>query len=798
MWKQRIVLAGVVVGIGLLFILLPLGFSVLWAAPQGTTLYVDAASGNDANDCLSPATACATIGGAVGKASDGNTILVAAGTYIEHDISVTVDVTISGAGPELTIVDGNAIGRIFDINATTVISGMRLQNGAALGDMLFTSGGGALLTNGMVTLRNLHIVGNYAKGQGGAIFNLGTLLVEDSSVFSNTADASGGGFYNYAGNMTIVRSVIAYNTTGGLYGGGIHASGTSLVLEDAVIQENASGTAGGGMAVIMSDGTALLDRVSFVSNRSALGAALYLQKGVMTATNTTMSANVASSDHGGVYASTSSALLLMQNSTIVSNTRTSTTGTGENGVFSANGAQVSLINTLVAYNSEDNCSLVAAPISLGHNLSDDATCSFTQTGDMENVDPLLAPLADNGGFVPTHALRPGSPAIDAGSAAECASSDARGVARPYDGDGDGTATCDIGAFESRHQLAVRDTTLAEGDSGTTNAVFTVTLAPTSTVPVQVEYVTADGTAQAFADYIPVSGTLLFNPGEGQKTVMVPVVGDTIDEADEFFKLLLHTPVDADLLDSEGVGTIVDDDGFSSLSITDEMLLEGNSGTTVMVFDVDLSPVSPLTVTVEFATLNGTATAGDDFVSTNGQLVFAPGETTQQIAVTIYGDTIDEGVAETFTMQLSAPANAVLADGEGVGTIQDDDTAIILAEAGPQVLEGDSGTTTALFDVNLSIPTSFTVTVEYATRNGWGVGGAVGGEDFQPISGTLVFAPGEVQKQISVDVFGDTVQELDEEFSILYSNPDPITISPTAAYALIVNDDFYVYLPIVVR
>jgi len=479
-------------------------------------------------------------------------------------------------------------------------------------------------------------------------------------------------------------------------------------------------------------------------------------------------------------------------------TRTNTTGTGVNGVFSASGAQVSLINTLVAYNSDDNCSLAAAPISLGYNLSDDATCSFTQTGDMENVDPLLAPLGDNGGFVPTHALWPGSPAIDAGSAVECASSDARGVVRPYDGDGDGTATCDIGAFESRHQIAIWDTTLTEGDSGTTNAVFTVTLVPTSTVPVQVEYVTVDETAQALVDYMPVSGTLVFNPGEVQKTVLVPVVGDLTDEADEFFKLLLHTPVNADLLDGEGVGTIVDDDGFSALSITDEMLLEGDSGTTAMGFDVTLSPVSLLTVTVQFATLNGTAMAGDDFVDTNGQLVFAPGETTKRITVTINGDTIDEGVAETFTMQLSAPVNAMLADGEGVGTIQDDDTARILVENAPQVLEGDSGTTTTLFDVNLSVPTSFTVTVEYTTRNGWGLAGAVGGEDFQPISGTLVFAPGEIQKQIAVDVFGDTVQELDEEFAIVYSNPDPITVSPTAAYARIVNDDFYVYLPIVVR
>ena len=526
MLKQRTMLAGLVVGIGLLFVLLPFGWSVLWAAPQGATLYVDVNSGNDTNDCLSPVTACATIAGAVSKASDGDTILVAAGTYIENEIDVFVDVLISGAGPALTIVDGNAMGRIFNINATAVISGMRLQNGSAQGDSLFVSGGGALQTNGNVTLRNLHIVDSYASGSGGAVFNLGTLVVEDSQVLSNTADVSGGGLYNYAGNMTLVRSMIAYNVTNGLYGGGVYASGVSLLLEDTMVVENRSTTAGGGMAIIMSSGTALFDRVSLVANQSALGAALYLQQGVMTATNTTISANVASSDSGGVYANTSSAVFFMKNSTVVSNTRTSTTGTGVNGLRVANGAQGSVVNTILAYNSDDNCS--QGLTSLGHNVSDDASCVLNQAGDMENTDPLLAPLADNGGWVLTHALRPDSPAIDAGSNADCAPADARGEVRPYDGDGDGTAVCDMGAVEVRHQLAIWDTMLTEGNSGTTNAVFTVTLAPTSSLPVQVDYATVDGTAQAPADYIPVSGTLVFNAGEVQKTITVPVVGDLVD------------------------------------------------------------------------------------------------------------------------------------------------------------------------------------------------------------------------------------------------------------------------------
>jgi len=105
-------------------------------------------------------------------------------------------------------------------------------------------------------------------------------------------------------------------------------------------------------------------------------------------------------------------------------------------------------SSIVANNWPSNCrpSIRLRELSAGHNLSSDGSCAFTAPSDLQNTDPLLLPLADNGGSTPTCALAPDSPAIDA-AGLRCASTDQRGVRRPQDGDGDGTAACDVGAFE---------------------------------------------------------------------------------------------------------------------------------------------------------------------------------------------------------------------------------------------------------------------------------------------------------------------------------------------------------------
>ena len=123
--------------------------------------------------------------------------------------------------------------------------------------------------------------------------------------------------------------------------------------------------------------------------------------------------------------------------------------------------------------------------------------------------------------------------------------------------------------------------------------------------------------------------------------------------------------------------------------------EGNSGTTTAAFTVTLSAASPQTVTVNYATANGTATAGSDYVAQTGTLSFTAGQTSKTISVTVNGDTTVEP-NETFFVNLSSPSGATIADAQGQGTITNDDSAALptLSINDVTVTEGNSGTTIA--------------------------------------------------------------------------------------------------------
>jgi hypothetical protein len=224
-------------------------------------------------------------------------------------------------------------------------------------------------------------------------------------------------------------------------------------------------------------------------------------------------------------------------------------------------------------------------------------------------------------------------------------------------------------------LSVNDVTITEGNNGTSNAIFTVGLSQASNQPISVQYATADDTAKAGSDYTATSNTLSFAPGETSKTITVPIVGDTVAEATETFKLNLSNPTNATIGDGQGIGTITDNDAASvspRISINDVTITEGNSGTSNAVFTVSLSQASNQAVSVNYATANGTATAGSDFTATSNTLSFAPGETSKTITVPIVSNTVAEAT-ETFTVNLSNPTNATIQDGQGVGTILDNDS-----------------------------------------------------------------------------------------------------------------------------
>ena len=228
-------------------------------------------------------------------------------------------------------------------------------------------------------------------------------------------------------------------------------------------------------------------------------------------------------------------------------------------------------------------------------------------------------------------------------------------------------------FTGTVSITINNVSLAEGNSGTTNFVFTVSLSAASTQTVTVNFATANGTATAGSDYVANSGTVTFNPGNTSKTITIVVNGDTIPEPNETFFVNLSNPVNATIEDTQGVGTILNDDAAPpSVSINDVSLAEGNTGTTNFVFTVSLSAPSSQIVTVSYSTANGTATVGSDYVANSGTITFNPGDSSKTITVMVNGDTIPEP-NENFFVNLTSATNASIADGQGIGTIVDDDS-----------------------------------------------------------------------------------------------------------------------------
>ncbi|OQP77188.1 hemagglutinin [Xanthomonas phaseoli pv. syngonii LMG 9055] len=230
-------------------------------------------------------------------------------------------------------------------------------------------------------------------------------------------------------------------------------------------------------------------------------------------------------------------------------------------------------------------------------------------------------------------------------------------------------------------LSINDVSVNEGNAGTTNATFTVSLsAPAGAGGVSFDLATADGTATAGVDYVASSLTRTIPAGSSSATFTVLVNGDTLAEPDETFFVNVSNVTGATVSDGQGLGTIVNDDAQPALSIDDVSVNEGNSGTTTATFTVSLSAASGQTVTVNYATAaDGTATAGSDYVARSGTLSFAPGVTAQGVAVTVNGDTAVEP-NETFSVGLSGASNATIASATGTGTILNDDAVVTISPA----------------------------------------------------------------------------------------------------------------------
>lgn len=394
------------------------------------------------------------------------------------DLDIKQSLAINGSGTANTIIDGSGNERIFDVfpsaASTFDMSNLTLQNGDTRTNS-FKEGGAMYLHNNVTaTISGSRIVNNYS-GANGAIENRGTLTINNSVIANNqTIPASGsvaGGGIHSAGALTINNSTISNNTVRG-EGGGIFitvANGVTANINSSTISGNTASVTGGG-------------------NGNGGGIATTGNQGTINITNSTISGNRADNNGGGAYFVTpggGTGNATLTNVTIANNTADNdNNGSGAGGGLAQNTAAVTLRNTLVAGNFNSTTAVRddisgAIVASSAYNLVGDGTGAGGIANGTNNnqvgsggspVDPLLGPLANNGGATETHALLGGSPAIDTANNATCPAADQRGVARP------GGSACDKGAYELSDSTPP-DTTITAtptNPSASTTANFTFT------------------------------------------------------------------------------------------------------------------------------------------------------------------------------------------------------------------------------------------------------------------------------------------------------------------------------------
>jgi hypothetical protein len=415
---------------------------------------LQAAEPNLRDECTVPGS-YATIQAAVDDLAC-SVILVGPGTFTENITINSRVLTIQGQGPLSTIIDGNDQALVFNITSgsSVTLTGLAVRNGHSY----FSQGeGGGILNQGRTELLDCLVIDNradgdyFGTGRGGGVCNVGVMRV-DRCVLSNNFAQYGGGLHN-RGVVTITNSTIVSNSTE--YGGGVDGWGGELTMAGSTVSNNVNyglNNFYGAMFVLDSE---------IISN-TGIG---LLNYGVVTVTGSTIAFNggtgisgwtgsvdgrtiivdstIAHNADGGIRVWTNLVLPKLQiiNSTVVSNIATGPGG----GIYVGSTVDATILSSIVAGNAAEDCS---GPItSLGYNIASDGSCELTGPGDMDNTDPLLGPLADNGGPTWTHLPLLGSPAVDNGDNATCPTTDQRGYPRPKDGDGDGEAVCDIGSVE---------------------------------------------------------------------------------------------------------------------------------------------------------------------------------------------------------------------------------------------------------------------------------------------------------------------------------------------------------------
>ncbi len=356
--------------------------------------------------------------------------------------------------------------------------------------------------------------------------------------------------------------------------------------------------------------------------------------------------------------------------------------------------------------------------------------------------------------------------------------------------------CVAGALPS---LSIDDVTVAEGNSGTVNAKFTVSLStPAPSTDITFDIATQNDTATtANSDYVAKILTNQIIPA-GQQTYSFTVVvnGDIAVEPGETFFVNVTNVTGATPGDGQGLGTIQNDD-LPLLTITDVSLAEGDAGTKLFSFTVNLNTAAPSPVTFDIATADGAAQDGNppgednDYLaqSLTSQTIQA-GQHSYTLDVTVNGDSVIE-LNETFMVNVSNVAGAAVSDGQGVGTIQNDDSPSLTIND-VSISEGDTGTTTFTFTVTSSLPApAGGITFDIATADGTAQDDVPGTEDNDYVAKSLTtqtIPENQTTYTFDVTVNGDKLVEPDQTFFVSVTNVSGATVTDGQGQGTIVNDD----------
>ncbi len=339
---------------------------------------------------------------------------------------------------------------------------------------------------------------------------------------------------------------------------------------------------------------------------------------------------------------------------------------------------------------------------------------------------------------------------------------------------DGTGTAQLINRQGPFAAYVRDSSVVRSTTAATSANVTVALsaAPAVGESVAVTASTRDLTAAAGVDYTASSTVVVFGAGQTTKTVSIPVSPQTLATPTRTFAVDLSAPsASAVLGDATGVVTLYSSNATApvpSVSVTDVAVLRPSTGSSAVSFTVSLNAPAATTVTVPYATADGTATtAGGDYTPVSGTLTFTPGQISKTVGVTVFSTT-RRALDHELTLDLSGPSGAVLGDSSGTARLINRVGRYVVAVGDTAVVRSNGVANTATITLSLNAPVAIgdVVSVAVATTNG----SAVAGSDYTALATTVTFVAGQRTATISVPIAPSPPGTPTRTFSLNLTSP----------------------------